>query len=137
MNQQNKATFHEKARGNSGNCRGRCACMRRRTCGRSAAITAARQGVKTMVIEKEDCLGGIATAGMMSHWGGRSSSRVMQEIFRRTREKGEIVDWKEEIKAANARARTTRSRTTHRKSYSTKWQKKRALKSCFIQAFAA
>ena len=27
--------------------------------GVGAAITAARQGVKTMVIEKEDCLGGI------------------------------------------------------------------------------
>ena len=67
--------------------------------GIGAAITAARQGVKTMVVEKEDCLGGIATAGMMSHWGGRSSSRVMQEIFCRTREKGDIVGWKEENKS--------------------------------------
>ncbi len=55
--------------------------------GIGAAIVAARQGVKTMIVEKQDCLGGIATAGMMSHWGGRSSSRVMQEIFKQTIEK--------------------------------------------------
>ena len=64
--------------------------------GVGAAITAARHGVKTMVVEKLDCLGGIATAGMMSHWGGSSSSRVMQEIFRRTKEKREIIGWKDE-----------------------------------------
>ena len=100
--------------------------------GVGAAITAARQGVKTMVIEKEDCLGGIATAGMMSHWGGRSSSRVMQEIFRRTHEKGDIVGWKEKngigvhYIAHDAQ-----------KIVLDEWQKKRAWKFCIIQAFAA
>ena len=74
--------------------------------GVGAAITAARQGVKTMVIEKEDCLGGIATAGMMSHWGKTESEYIT-------------------------------SRTTRKKSYLTKWQKKRAWKFCIIQAFAA
>lgn len=36
-----------------------------------------------MVIEMQDCLGGMATAGMMSHWGGNSSSKILQEIFQR------------------------------------------------------
>lgn len=55
--------------------------------GVGAAIRAAREGVKTMVIEFADCLGGIATAGMMSHWGGRSSSKILVELWERTYEK--------------------------------------------------
>lgn len=51
--------------------------------GVGAAILAARQGVSVMLVEAQGCLGGIATAGMMSHWGGRSSSIVMQELFDR------------------------------------------------------
>lgn len=64
--------------------------------GIGAAITAARQGVGTMLVEASECLGGIATAGMMSHWGGRSSSRVMREIFGRARKKGTLFGWIEE-----------------------------------------
>ena len=51
--------------------------------GIGAALRAARLGCKTMVIEMQDCLGGMATAGMMSHWGGDSSSKILQEIFQR------------------------------------------------------
>ena len=51
--------------------------------GIGAALRAARLGCKTMVIEMQDCLGGMATAGMMSHWGGNSSSKILQEIFQR------------------------------------------------------
>ena len=47
--------------------------------GIGASIRAAREGVSVMVVEAQDCIGGIATAGMMSHWGGRSSSKIMQE----------------------------------------------------------
>ncbi len=54
--------------------------------GIGAAIRAGRMGVKTMVVESQDCLGGVATAGMMSHWGGRSSSKIMVELWDRTRE---------------------------------------------------
>jgi ribulose 1,5-bisphosphate synthetase/thiazole synthase len=61
--------------------------------GIGAAIRAAREGVSVMVIEMQDCLGGIATAGMMSHWGGRSSSKVMQEIFELTYNKAQDVGW--------------------------------------------
>ena len=61
--------------------------------GIGAAIRAAREGVSVMIIEMQDCLGGIATAGMMSHWGGRSSSKVMQEIFELTYNKAQDVGW--------------------------------------------
>lgn len=55
--------------------------------GAGAAIRAAREGASTMVVESQDCLGGVATAGMMSHWGGRSSSKIMVEMWERTYEK--------------------------------------------------
>ena len=61
--------------------------------GIGAAIRAAREGVSVMVVEALDCLGGIATAGMMSHWGGRSSSKIMQEIFKLTYDKAQDVGW--------------------------------------------
>lgn len=68
--------------------------------GVGAAIRAGRMGVKTMIVESQDCLGGIATAGMMSHWGGRSSSQIMRELFERTREKCNILGWVEENKCS-------------------------------------
>ena len=49
--------------------------------GVGAAIRAARLGVSVMVVEMLDCLGGMATSGMMSHYTGDSSSSVMREIF--------------------------------------------------------
>lgn len=52
--------------------------------GIGAALRAARLGAKVMLIEAADCLGGIATAGMMSHWGGRSSSKILTEILERS-----------------------------------------------------
>ncbi len=64
--------------------------------GIGAAFVAAKEGVKTMIIERLDCLGGMATAGMMSHWGGKSSSKVLQDVMTRTREKCDVLGWKEE-----------------------------------------
>ena len=64
--------------------------------GIGAAIRASRLGASVLVVEAEGCLGGIATAGMMSHWGGRSSSKVMQELFERTYENAKEVGWAEE-----------------------------------------
>ena len=64
--------------------------------GIGAALQAARMGVKTMIVEMQNCLGGVATAGMMSHWGGSSSSKIMQELFIKTREKCKIFGWVEE-----------------------------------------
>lgn len=61
--------------------------------GIGAAIRAAREGAKVMIVEMGGCLGGIATAGMMSHWGGTSSSKIMQEIWVRSREKDLGYSW--------------------------------------------
>ena len=64
--------------------------------GIGAALCAAREGVSVMIVEMGGCLGGIATAGMMSHWGGKSSSKVMQEIFVRSREMDLGYSWIDE-----------------------------------------
>ena len=61
--------------------------------GIGAAIMAARCGASVILLESQGCLGGVATAGMMSHWGGRSSSKVMQEIFDITYERAHEVGW--------------------------------------------
>ena len=63
--------------------------------GIGAAIRAARLGASTMIIEALGCLGGIATSGMMSHWGGRSSSKVMQEIWDLAYDKAKDIGWDE------------------------------------------
>ncbi len=54
--------------------------------GIGAAVTAGRMGVRTMIVEMQDCLGGVATAGMMSDWGGHSSSKLLSEIYARQNE---------------------------------------------------
>ena len=64
--------------------------------GIGAAIRASRLGVSVMIIETQGCLGGIATAGMMSHWGGRSSSKVMTEIWDRAYELGKEIGWEKD-----------------------------------------
>lgn len=61
--------------------------------GIGASLRAAREGASTMVIEMGGCLGGVATAGMMSHWGGKSSSKIMQEIFVRSHEMDRGYTW--------------------------------------------
>ncbi len=61
--------------------------------GLGASIMAARLGASVMLIEAQGCLGGIATAGMMSHWGGRSSSKIMPEIWDLTYEKAKDISW--------------------------------------------
>lgn len=64
--------------------------------GIGAAIRAARLGASTMIVESLGCLGGIATSGMMSHWGGLSSSKVMQEIFALAYDKAKDIGWAQE-----------------------------------------
>lgn len=54
--------------------------------GIGAALMAARRGMSVMLIEMGDCIGGVATAGMMSHWGGSSSSKILSEIYDRCEE---------------------------------------------------
>ena len=51
--------------------------------GVGAAISAARNGAKTMLIEHFNCLGGIATSGLMSHWTGDSEGPIYEDILNR------------------------------------------------------
>ncbi len=51
--------------------------------GVGAALSAAREGASVMIVEMLGCLGGMATAGMMSHWVGDSSSKLLSEIQER------------------------------------------------------
>lgn len=69
--------------------------------GFGAAVRAGRMGADVMLIETLDCLGGIATAGMMSHWTGHSSSKILSEVFERSRQKCEILGWTDENKCSS------------------------------------
>lgn len=51
--------------------------------GVSAALAAARCGVSVMLIDSANCLGGIATCGMMSHWSDGTYSPMEQEFQER------------------------------------------------------
>ena len=44
--------------------------------GVAAAISAARQGADTLLIEQMGEVGGIATEGMMSHWTGNTKGGI-------------------------------------------------------------
>ena len=61
--------------------------------GIGAAFKAAREGVSVMIVESQGCLGGIATAGMMSNWGGRSSSTILQELLKKTYDRSQNFGW--------------------------------------------
>lgn len=55
--------------------------------GVAAAITAARQGAKTLLLEALGRVGGIATSGMMSHFTGSVGNKIYHEILTRAAEK--------------------------------------------------
>ncbi len=52
--------------------------------GVSAAIQAGREGVKTLIIEQTGDIGGISTAGLMSHWTGNTKGGIYEEILTRS-----------------------------------------------------
>lgn len=52
--------------------------------GFAAAVTAARNGAKTLIIEAQSGVGGISTSGLMSHFTGRVDSRLYSEILERS-----------------------------------------------------
>lgn len=61
--------------------------------GVSAAICAAREGAKTILVEQGGDVGGIATAGLMSHWTGNTEGGFYEEILDRSAdcaENGEV-----------------------------------------------
>lgn len=55
--------------------------------GVAAAIVAARQGAKTLIIESCGRVGGISTSGMMSHFTGRVGNAIYHEILKRAAKK--------------------------------------------------
>ncbi|MBR5520022.1 MAG: FAD-dependent oxidoreductase [Clostridia bacterium] len=55
--------------------------------GIGAAITAGRNGAKTLLIESCGRVGGISTSGMMSHFTGRVGNKLYHEILQRADEK--------------------------------------------------
>ena len=58
--------------------------------GVSAAISAGRCGAKTLLIESLGRVGGISTAGMMSHFTGRCGNKLYHEILSRAAEKNQF-----------------------------------------------
>ncbi len=52
--------------------------------GVSAAVTAGREGMSTMLIEQAGDVGGIATVGLMSHWTGDTKGGIYEEILQRS-----------------------------------------------------
>lgn len=52
--------------------------------GWGAAISAAREGAKTLLVEGSSDIGGVATTGLMSHWTGNTTGGIYEEIVERT-----------------------------------------------------
>mgnify|MGYP004680824499 CR=1 FL=1 len=59
--------------------------------GMGAAISAARNGAKVLLIEYLGNVGGVSTSGMMSHWTGNVNSRLYDEILARAMKKNTTV----------------------------------------------
>ena len=54
--------------------------------GFAAAVCAARQGARTVLIEQSGAVGGAATTGLMSHWTGNTRGGFYEELLARSRE---------------------------------------------------
>lgn len=64
--------------------------------GVAAALTAARRGASTLLVEQLGDLGGISTSGLMSHWTGGVTSALYEEVLRRSAGRNEGA-WKDVI----------------------------------------
>ena len=49
-----------------------------------AALSAAREGTRAMLVEQFGEVGGVATTGLMSHWTGATKGGMFQEIIDNT-----------------------------------------------------
>lgn len=61
--------------------------------GVAAAVCAARQGADTLLIEQMGDVGGIATAGLMSHWTGNTQGGIYEEILDRSADLADAADY--------------------------------------------
>lgn len=61
--------------------------------GVAAAISAAREGASTMLVEQTGDVGGIATAGLMSHWTGNTQGGIYEEILDRSADLTDAEDY--------------------------------------------
>ena len=52
--------------------------------GIGAAVSAAREGAKTCIVEQFGGVGGVATTGLMSHWTGSTRGGIYEEILDRS-----------------------------------------------------
>ncbi len=66
--------------------------------GVSAAITAGRLGLKTLLVEQSSSVGGVATTGLMSHWTGDSLGPLYEEILQRSKVRGVKYPLSQKIK---------------------------------------
>ena len=57
--------------------------------GTAAAVMAGRMGVKVLIIEWNNAIGGISTSGLMSHWTGSVTSPLYTEILQRSADMNE------------------------------------------------
>lgn len=57
--------------------------------GIAAAYTAAKQGIRVVLVEQNGDVGGISTSGLMSHWTGSCGSPLYFEILKRSAAKNE------------------------------------------------
>lgn len=55
--------------------------------GIGAAISAARSGVKVILIDQAGDVGGVATTGLMSHWTGNTKGPIYEEILEKSMDK--------------------------------------------------
>jgi hypothetical protein len=59
--------------------------------GFGAAVTSARLGADTLLIESSGAAGGVATSGLMSHWTGATEGPLYAELLRRSKDAAK--DW--------------------------------------------
>lgn len=55
--------------------------------GVGAALSSARMGMQTVLVEQSGDVGGVSTTGLMSHWTGETSGGLYEEIIERSFEK--------------------------------------------------
>ncbi|MCP4404726.1 MAG: FAD-dependent oxidoreductase [bacterium] len=59
--------------------------------GFATAVSAARMGAKTLLIEQSGAVGGVATTGLMSHWTGATEGPLYEELLERAQDTNQ--DW--------------------------------------------